>query len=567
MAEVPFGVMLNTKKEERSVLAILDEATGKYAERAALIYLGKAVTFARLKELIDRFATALFDLEVKRGDKVIIYVPNSVQFVIAFYGVIEIGAAAVPISPIYTPVEVRYMSQDCGAETIVCQDTNFGYVKEIMPQSPLKRIIYTNLADPLPWWKKLVGFAFDKVPRGRVEKGENIYYFLDLLKYPPNSPKIEIKPSEEVCRILYTGGTTGLPKGVTATYTQLYYTAHDMIEMCRGTHIEKGQSRFVYTLPLFHALGQTVFTGMILALGNTAVIMPQVQVDAILECIQRYKADLFFGVPMLYRMILENDRLEQYDLKSLRYCWSGGDVLPEAIFEQWQKKFGVPIHQLYGSTEGELHTYTPLSKKPVAGSVGIYATVGGRKQKLLNPDTLEPVPDKTPGELLVSAPFLVNRYLNKPEETASSFVEIDGDTYYRTKDILMMKDGELHFVDRSADVIKHKAYRVAAAEVEAVLQDHPAVMAACVVGVPDSNVGERIKAFVVLKEGAKGVSSNDLVRWCRERLTSYKVPQYIEFRDMLPKSKVGKLLRREMREEERMKIAPKGEIENGSSQS
>ena len=284
--------------------------------------------------------------------------------------------------------------------------------------------------------------------------------------------------------------------------------------------------------------------------------MPRPEVDAILECIQRYKADLFLGVPTLYRMILENSRLDQYDLSSLRYSWSGGDVLPAEVFNRWERKMGVPLHQLYGSTEGELHTATRLSGKPTYGSVGVLATCGGKKYQIVDPETLKPVPEETPGELLVCAPFFLNYYVNKPDETADSFVSLEGDIYYRTRDVVAMKDGELHFVDRSADVIKHKGYRVAASEIEAVLQSHPTVIGACAVGVPDPKVGERIKAFVILKEDVRGVSSHQLTKWCRERLAPYKVPQYIEFRDMLPKSKVGKLLRREMRDEERAKIAP-----------
>ncbi len=541
-------------KDNESILAILGAASKRFSHKRALIYLGRSFTYAQLKDLIDRFATGLKRLGIKKGDKVILYLPNTPQFVIAFYAVAKIGAAPVPISPIYTPTEVSYMSDDCGAETIICLDTNFGYVKEVLPGSTLKNIVYTNLIEMLPWYKKIIGFGFDKVPRGRIEKGKNVFRFSTLLKSPPLSEKTEIKPWKDVCRILYTGGTTGLPKGVPSCHAHLYYGAMAVAEVAKGTEIEKGNSKLVMILPLFHALAQAVMSGFILYYGNTVILMPQPNVDAILACIQRYKADLFLGVPALYRMILENDRLDKYDLSSLRYCWSGGDILPDEVFNRWEKTVGVPLHQLYGSTEAELHAATPLNKRPKLRSVGVPATAGGKKYKLVDPETLQPVPEQTPGELLVSAPHFLNCYLNKPQETAESFIDLDGEIYYRTKDILMMKDGELYFVDRSADVIKHKGYRVSASEVEAVLQDHPTVIAACVVGVPDPKVGERIKAFVVLKEDARGVSARDLMRWCRERIAPYKVPQYIEFRDMLPKSKVGKLLRREMRDEERRKM-------------
>lgn len=543
--------------ENESVISILEEASTRSPHRTALIYIGKSFTYAELKDLIDRFATGLSEIGVKRGDRVLIYISNSPQFVIGFYSIMTIGAVPVPISPIYTPPEVRYISNDCHAETIICHDTNFGYVREIMVDSPLKRIIYTNLIDMLPGWKRIIGYGFKKVPYGRVERVQHVHKFKDLLKYPPRPPRAEPDYRRDICRILYTGGTTGVPKGVPSTYTHLYYGAREMIQVVKDTSVANGGSYIVLALPLYHALCQAVFSGFVLALGNTAILMPRPEVDALLDAIQRYKADLFLGVPALYRMILENDRLEQYDLGSLKYCWSGGDVLPQETFNRWEQKFNIPLHQLYGSTEAELHTATRITERPTPQSVGTFATGGGKTFRLVNPETLEPVPEGTPGELLVSAPFFLNYYLNKPEETSESFVRIDGEIYYRTKDILVMKDGELFFVDRSADVIKYKGYRVSASEIEAVLQDHPNVIGACAVGVPDTSVGERIKAFVVLKEASRGISAKDLIKWCRDRLAPYKVPQYIEFRDMLPKSKVGKLLRREMRDEERRKSKEK----------
>ncbi len=553
---------METLEREMTFIDALDEAFKKYATKTALLYLGRSISYAELRELVNRFATGLagHGINIKENDKVIIYLPNTPQWVIAFLALLKMGAVAVPISPIYTPAEVIYMSKDCGAETIICQDTNFGYVKEVMPKSPLKTGIYTNIADMLPWWKRGVGFLFDKIPHGKVERGEGVWNFKNLLKYPSKPPEVPIKnPREHLAYILYTGGTTGLPKGVPHSHTILYYGIYDIIEVIEGTYVEKGNSRVIAQLPFYHALGLTAFFAYGLFKGNTSILIPLPQVDTILECIQRYKSDFFIGVPTLYRMILENDRLNQYDLSSLRYCLSGGDVLPVEVSSRWKEKTSIPVHQLYGSTEVLLMAATPLNKSPKLKSIGVPKTSTYKKYKLVDPETLEEVPQGMPGELVVSAPYMMTAYLNKPEETVESFVEIDNEIYYRTKDILEAKNGELYFVDRSADVIKHKGYRVSASEIEAVLQDHSAVIGACVVGVPDSKVGERIKAFVVLKEDVRGIGSHDLIKWCRERLTPYKVPQYIEFRDMLPKSKVGKLLRREMRAEERRKVGKKKE--------
>ena len=317
-------------------------------------------------------------------------------------------------------------------------------------------------------------------------------------------------------------------------------------------HIREGEEVFLMVNPLFHQLAQGIILGMVLTKGNTAVLMPIPQVDSVLHAIERHKGTLFLGAPTLYRMILENDRLASFDLGSLRYCWSGGDVLPLEVFNRWKSRFHVPIYQAYGATEVGFTAMSPLDRPPVPGSVG--TPLPSRETRIVDPETLEEVPPGSPGELLVTSDFISKGYWNRPEETAASYVEIDGKIWYRMNDFVRMENGELFYVDRSADVIKCKGYRVSCSEIEAVLQDHPAVVGACVIGVPDPKVGERIKAIVVLKEDVRGVSGSELTRFCKERLAEYKIPQYIEFRDMLPKSKVGKLLRREIRDEERRRI-------------
>ena len=298
------------------------------------------------------------------------------------------------------------------------------------------------------------------------------------------------------------------------------------------------------------ALGLFVAIG--LNYGNATIIMPVPQVDSILRAIERNHVRWMLGVPALYRMILENDRLDQYDMSSLKYCYCGGDVLPIEVFKRWKELFGLSIYQVYGSTEAGHVTYSRLNKEPELMSIGL--PLKTRECKVVDPDTLEPVPIGEIGELVVTSDYTIKHYWNKPDETSRSYVDIDGKIYYRMSDYVRQGEkGDIYYVERSADVIKHKAYRVSASEIEAVLQDHPTVIGACVIGVADPKVGERIKAIVVLKEDARGVDASELTKWCRERLAPYKIPQYIEFRDMLPKSKVGKLLRREIRDEEKRK--------------
>ncbi len=524
----------------------------KYPDRPAIIYLGERFTFARLRNLIDRFATALHHLGVRKGNKVVLYITNSAQWVIAFFAIQKIGAVVVPVAPIYTSFEIEYMINDSGAETIICLDTNFGYVQDVFSKTSLKRAIVTNLVDLLPLWKRTVGFLFDKIPNGIVKKGENVYFFRDLIKQPPEKLDVEIDPWKDLSYILYTGGTTGFPKGVPGNHMGMISYVRDVMEDVAGGYIEEGKDTYIAINPLFHIMALGLFVAIGLNYGNTTVIMPVPQVDAILRAIEKYRVRWMLGVPALYRMILENDRLEQYDLSSLKYCYCGGDVLPIEVFKRWKEHLGASIYQVYGSTEAGHVTYSRLDREPELTSIGL--PLKTRQCKVVDPDTLETVPIGETGELVVTSEYTLKHYWNKPDETSRSYVDIDGKIYYRMGDYVRQGEkGDIYYVERSADVIKHKAYRVSASEIEAVLQDHPTVIGACVIGVPDPKVGERIKAIVVLKEDARGVDASELTKWCRERLAPYKIPQYIEFRDMLPKSKVGKLLRREIRDEERRK--------------
>jgi len=541
-------------KYDELLITGFERACEKYIDKTAIIYLGQKFSYLKIKELIDRFATALHELGVKKDDKMMLYIPNCPQFLIAYLGAQLIGVIPVPVSPIYTPYEMRYLINDSEAETVLCLDTNFRYIQEVFPDTCLKRAIVTTYVDLLPIYKRAVGFLFDKVPDGVIEKGPDIHSFKRLIhKYPPKPPRVDLNPGKQLCYILYTGGTTGFPKGCILTHTGMVSFVNDITNVGEG-FIADGEEVFIMVNPLFHQMAQGVILGMVLTKGNTAVLMPIPQVDPILYAIQKYKGTLFLGAPTLYRMILENDRLDLFDLSSLKYCWSGGDVLPLEVYNRWRDKFNVPIYQVYGSTEVGFTAMSPLDREPVTGSVGL--PLPSRQIRIVDTDTLETVPTGTSGELLVTSEYISKSYWKKPEETAKSYVEIDGKTWYRMKDFVRMDDdGQLYYVDRSADIIKYKGYRVSCSEIEAVLQDHTAVIGACVVGVPDARVGERIKSIVVLKEDVRGVSGSELTRWCRDRLAPYKVPQYIEFRDMLPKSKVGKLLRREVRDEERRRIA------------
>ncbi len=550
--------MAITSRSDKSIFGVIEDICEKYPHNPAIIYLGEKFSYSKLRDLVRRFAGALSELGVGVNDKVMIYIANCPQFLVAYFGIQEIGAIPVPVSPIYTPFELEYMVTDSGAETIVCQDTNFRYVKEVSERKNLRRIIVTNLTDLLPWWKKALGRALDKVPRGVVKKTGQVHFFSDLIRrYPNQLPKVAMKSEEQLASILYTGGTTGSPRGVPSSHAKMLCSMKDYGDLTKDHISEGGDDVLLIAISLFHMMGQESILGWGLGKGISVVLMPFPQVDAILDAIQMYKVTIFTGVPALYRMILGNDRVRSYDLSSLKYCWCGGDVLPPDLFKRWHETFKIPLYQIYGTTEVGCVTLSPLDGSPMIGSIGL--PIPSKQIRVVDPDTLEEVPANKVGGLLVASEYGIQRcYWNKPEETSECFVEIDGKTWNLTNDYVQVDENRnVFYVDRSADIIKYKGYRVSCSEIEAVLQSFKVVKEACVIGVPDPAVGELIKAIVVLKENTRGVDASELIKWCREKLAPYKIPDYIEFRDMLPKSKVGKLLRREIREEERRRWSKK----------
>jgi len=540
-----------TGSNKRDIYSNFAATAERRGEHPAIIYLGNKFSYNRVKALAQRFAVALTELGVAPGQRVMMYIPNSIQWVVCWLGIQKIGAVCVPITPIYTPHDLKYIANDSDAEAIICADTNFGYVTSVLGDTRLKRVIVTNTADLLPWWKRWFGILFDVIPRGKFSLDDRTFALRNLLSGTQKDGRPNpsaIAGGREIAEILYTGGTTKFPKGVPFSHDLFLVSADEQIRTSEPLFPVE-ENVIMGNAPLFHILGQTCSLATLLT-GGSLILQPRINLDANFDAIQRFKARTMIGVPALYRMILEHVRLAQYDLSSLEYCFSGGDVLPVEIGKRWQEKFGRPIYQGYGATEtcGGV-AMCPVGVDSPPKSVG--RIVKSKKVKIVEPASLVPVGPGDPGELLVSSKHMVSSYLNKPEETAAAFVELDGEKWYRTADVMSMdQDGNLFFVDRTVDTIKHKGYRVSASEIESALQEHPAVIAACAVGVPDEKVGERIKAYVVLKEDIKGITGYDLIKWCRQTLVSYKVPHYIEFRDMLPKSKVGKLLRREIRSEE-----------------
>ena len=533
-----------------SIYSFFEETAERRPDHTAVIYLGTRYSYRRLQDMAERFAAALKNMGVEPGQRVMLYIPNSIHWIVSWLGIQRLGAVCVPTTPIYTPHDIEYIANDSESVAIICADTNFGYVTQILPNTRLKQVIVAGMTELLPGWKRLFGHLFDVVPKGKTNRGENIHGMRDLLgkTAPIGNENTHSRCGDEIAQILYTGGTTKFPKGVPISHGFFLVSADEQIRVSESLFPVE-DNVVLGNAPLFHILGQTCSLATLLV-GGTLIVSPRMNLDATFDAIQRYGAKTMLGVPALYRMILEHHRLDQYDLSSVEFFFCGGDVLPVEVLNRWQEKFDRVIFRGYGATEtcGGVTMCLPDIENPPK-SVG--KPVDSKQIKIVDPVTLKPVQQGEPGELLVSSEEMVRTYLNKPEETAEAFVEIDGRLWYRTADIMSQDENDnIFFVDRTVDTIKHKGYRVSASEIESVLQEHPAVISTCVVGVPDEKVGERIKAYVVLKEDIKGITGYELIKWCRETLVAYKIPQYIEFRDMLPKSKVGKLLRREIRDEE-----------------
>jgi long-chain acyl-CoA synthetase len=540
-------------QDDHNIFDAFSTTADAYPDHTAVVFLGTRYSYAWLRDTARAFAAALEQNGVARDDRVMIYLPNSIQWIVAWLGIQGAGGVAVPITPIYTPHDLEYIANDSGASAIVCADTNFGYVQEVLPSTGLKKVIVAQMTDLLPSWKRWFGHLYDVVPKGKIAKGENILPFRKILgQYRGRGPSHSEADGQKTAEILYTGGTTKFPKGVPLSHDLFLESAREQIRTSEPL-IPVRENVILGNAPLFHVLGQTCSLSTLLE-GGCLVIQPRINMDATFETIQRFKVRSMIGVPALYRMMLDHVRLDQYDLGSVDYWFSAGDVLPEEVGRRWERKFGKTIYQGYGATEtcgGVAMCPTDIDNPPK--SVG--RVLGIKSVRIIDPATLEVVPAGEKGELIVSSRHMVSAYLNKPEETSAAFIELDGRLWYRTADIMRMDDdGNLYFVDRTVDTIKHKGYRVSASEIEAVLQEHPAVVGTCVVGIPDEKVGERIKAYIVLKQDVKGITGFDLIKWCRKSLVSYKIPHYIEFRDMLPKSKVGKLLRREIRDEEKRRV-------------
>jgi len=547
------GVPATVEFEAKPVFQLFDEAAARWPSRDALVFYGRGITYGELRDSIDRLSCALADLGVKKGDRVALYLVNSPQFVIAYFAALKCGAAVTSISPLYTSHEVRYQLEDSGARVVVCQDLL--YEKVAKCGAPLDAVVVTSVGEYLPAFKRLLGktalgklFPEMNVGAPRIAPAKNLHRLQDLLKkYPPTPPRVTIDPAADLAALPYTGGTTGHPKGVMLTHLNML--AAQALAKATFPGFEDGKEVIIAFLPFFHIYGQVVIMLNGLCQGHLLVLFTSPDTEAILSAMERYGATVFFGVPTLFEYLKEHKDTDKVNWRRLKLVLSGADTLHESTTKGWAKRTGSNIIEGYGLSETCAMSHVNPVQRPKAGSFG--CPIPNVLAAVIDPETLAFVPHGQIGELVLSGPSVMLGYWKRPDETARTFIERGGVRWMRTGDIVRMdEEGYFHFYDRSKDLIKCKGYSVFAKDVEEVLYAHPSVKAAGVIGVPDPALGQRIKAIVVLQADARGkVNEDEIKAYCRERLAEYKVPQMVEFRGELPRTDVGKVSRRELRDD------------------
>lgn len=529
---------------------MLKRSAEKYPDNTSAVYFDRKISYRELNLAVDKLATALSDLGVKKGDKVALFLPNIPQFVIAYYATLRIGAIETAVSPLYKEREVEHQLVDSEAETIVVLDMLYPIVENVMKKTKLKRIIVTNLREYMSYITAVMGSLLGKIPLNKVERGRNICFFQELLRASEaNPPKVEIRPDEDLAALQYTGGTTGISKGAMLTHMNLVANAVACDAWLRGT---EGKETFLTVLPLFHIYGMTTGMNAPIYQAGKMIMLPRFDIISTLKAIQKHKVTVFCGAPTMYSMLLSHSDFGRYNLKSVRFCISGSAPLPPEVQRKWMDATGGVLVEGYGLTESSPVTHcNPLDRSMrtvKVGSIGL--PWPDTTAKIMEMETGErELPMGEVGELAVKGPQVMKGYWNMAEETTS--VLRDGWLY--TGDVGKMdEDGYFYITDRKKDLIKYKGYSVYPREIEDVLYEHPAVKLCAVIGKPDTVSGEIPKAFVVLKDGTT-TTEEEIKNFVNEKVAPYKAIRELEFRKELPMTLVGKVLRRVLQEEEREK--------------
>ncbi|MCO5974525.1 AMP-binding protein [Actinoallomurus soli] len=546
------GVPADVDVPDVPLTRLLDASADRFPGHRALEFLGRSMTYARLRDAVDRFAMALARLGVRKGDRVAVILPNCPQEVIAFYAVLRLGAVVVPTNPLYTASELRYQLADSGARVVVVFDKAYATVHEAAPGTAVQHVIVTSLPDYLPFVKReLLKLPLARARRLAAELSTEVpaeapvLWFDDLLKETGEPhPQAMVDPFRDLAVLQYTGGTTGRPKGAMLTHRNLVANALQTTAWDPG--IRQGQDVALAVVPLFHVFGLTFCLTCTILIGGTVVLVPRFDLELVLDAVRKHKPTLFPGVPPLFQQLAAAPEAKKAGVGSIRTCVSGAMRLARTTVDAFKTGTGGHVIQGYGMTE----TSPVVMANPLDGNarhVSVGTPLPSTEARIVDEnDPSRILPIGYPGELLIRGPQVFAGYWNQPTETAES---LSPDGWFRTGDIAVMSpDGYFTLIDRKRDVIIVDGFNVYPSEVEAVLQAHPAVEEAAVVGVPEPGHGEAVAAYVIPRQ-AHRPSQDELRAYCAQQLIGYKVPTFVEFRPDLPRNMLGKVLRRVLREE------------------
>lgn len=550
------GVPAELDIPNRPLAWLLDNAVKHYASQAAVLYFGNRLTYAQLSTLANRFAVGLQKLGIAKGDRVAIALPNIPQYLIAYFGTLRAGAVAVPTNPLYTEREMRHQLADSGARVIVMMDDFYPTVRAVRASTSLEHIILTSPADYLP---PLLRTLYPLSQRGAKhqeprltdkERREDVM-LLSMSEMLQSRAKTGVElfdlhvslSSDDLAVLQYTGGTTGLSKGAMLTHHNLLSNAFQARYWTPELH--EGNEIALCVAPFFHSYGATVGMNLSILAGATILLLPRFTTKEVVQNIRKYRPTLFPGIPTMYLAIMREVGTHTEQLRSIKYCISGAAPLPAKIQEDFEAITGGKLVEGYGLSEASPVTHcNPLDEHCRNGTIGL--PIPNVEAAIFDSKTGEKLPPGEVGEIMVKGPNIMRGYWNRPEETAAIFF----DGWMHTGDLGKMdEDGYFTVVERAKDLIVASGFNVYPREVEEVLFQHPAIQEAAVAGAPDEYRGETVAAFIVLKPGIPVTeeTKQDIVAYCKKNLTGYKVPKIIEFRETLPKSIIGKVLRRELK--------------------
>ncbi|MBF0573831.1 MAG: long-chain fatty acid--CoA ligase [Desulfamplus sp.] len=549
---------------------LLDNSARKYPNKVYTIFSDAKKTFAEVKDTADRIANFLARQGIKQGDKVAIFLPNLPHFPEIFFGILKAGAVCVNCNPVYTPKELNHQLSDSGSKMVFCMDHPVFYKStvEAIKDTDVKSVVICNIKSYLPKVKGLIGGLLGKIPKAENHQKGHFMFDDIVASSAPTPPQININPQKDTAVMLYTGGTTGVPKGAELTHTNFTYDLEAAVEYFRIVH-EKGKPpeklryggfhTFLGVLPWYHVFGINSTLLLAAKIGGRLICIPDPRAGnppftEVLKVVQKHKPTFMTAVPTLFVAFTNHPLIDKFDISSIMACLSGGAPLPPEVCRQFEQKTGAIIFEAYGLTETApaVCSNPPSKETRKIGSIGF--PIPGTDVKIVDLETgLKELPRGEDGEIAVCGPQVMKGYWKRPDANNEVFREIDGKRYFLTGDIGNIdKDGYITITDRKKDMIIVSGFNVYPRDVEDTIYKHPSVELVAVVGLPDERSGEKVKAFIKLKSGAK-VTIEEMDQFCKENMAGYKRPRIIEFRDNIPVSNVGKVLRRTLRDEEKAK--------------